>query len=78
MTVKSLDSQCGQILMFLVAGGSLSPLEALHKFGTLRLGGRIHDLRQRGYQIDTEWETDGKKRWARYRIARGTQLRMFG
>lgn len=76
MSEMSLDSQAGQILLALVAGESLSPLDALNRFGCFRLGARIWDLKRRGYQIDTEWETDGKKRWARYRMAKGTQLRM--
>jgi hypothetical protein len=71
------DSQCDHILKALLAGESITPLEALERFGCLRLGGRIFDLRQRGHVIDTEWEKDGHgKRWARYRIAAGSQLVM--
>lgn len=70
---KSADSptsqQAREILRHLKGGNSITPLEALHAFGCLRLGARIFDLRELGYRIVTEWETDGAKRWARYRLA---------
>lgn len=71
-------SQCKMILAHLLAGHTLTPLEALRLFGCLRLGGRIFDLREQGYAIDMTLERapDGKKKWARYSMAKGTQMRM--
>lgn len=66
----SSDSQCAKILAWLKAGGTITSLEALYKFGCLRLASRISDLRERGHSIDWEWETtDNGKRVKRYSIA---------
>lgn len=51
-------SQSKQILDYLQAGNALTPLEALRKFNCLRLGARIYDLRQLGYQINSRLITD--------------------
>lgn len=49
------QSQCELILAHLKAGGTLTQLEAYRKpFRCGRLGGRVFDLRQRGYNIQTE------------------------
>jgi len=42
------DSQNTLILGHLARGRSLTPLQALRLFDCLRLGGRIHELRERG------------------------------
>lgn len=39
------------ILLYLEAGNSITPLDALIKFGSLRLAARIYDLRANGYDI---------------------------
>ena len=44
-------TQEGKILAALQAGKTLTPLEALRRFGCLRLGARVHDLRRAGYPI---------------------------
>lgn len=62
-------SQGAQILAYLQAGHTLTPLEALDKFNCWRLGGRIHDLRQtpEGRDIQTEdLKLPNGKRIARY------------
>lgn len=65
-----MDSQSEQILKYLQAGNALTPLEALRKFNCLRLGARIYDLRQLGYQINSRLITDEytKKRYAIYSL----------
>lgn len=68
-----LASQSGKILEHLKRGRTITPLEALKLFGVLRLGGRIFDLRREGHEIETLWETDGTKRWARYRLVKGAK-----
>lgn len=43
-------SQTSRILSYLLEGHSLTPIEALQKFGTFRLGARIKDIeKQLGY-----------------------------
>ena len=48
-----MDTQNRQILQWLQDGHALTPLEALRKFGCLRLSARIKDLRDLGIEIDT-------------------------
>ena len=59
------------VLDYLLAGHSITPLEALQKFGCLRLSAIIYDLRAMCYDIVTmrEKHTDKfghEKRYARY------------
>jgi hypothetical protein len=63
-------SQCSEILAHLKTGCSLSPLEALEKFGCFRLGGRIYDLKQQGHKIETVMVEKNGKRFASYRLER--------
>lgn len=44
-------SQNLEILEHLKTGATLTPLEALRMFGSLRLSGRIYDLKQDGWPI---------------------------
>lgn len=37
----------------LESGRSITPLEALHEYGTIRLGAHIHELRKEGMRIRT-------------------------
>jgi hypothetical protein len=58
--------QRDRILAYMRKGRTLTPIEALEKFGTLRLSGRILELRQEGYQIKSRLVDIGGKRVARY------------
>lgn len=46
-----VTSQEYLILMHLQKGYSITPLEALTKYGCFRLSARIHGLRKKGYAI---------------------------
>ena len=62
-----MNTQTDQILAYLKTGGSLTPLDALDKFGCFRLGARIWDIKRRGFAIRTEnLIVPGNKRVARY------------
>lgn len=50
----NIDSQRLKILAYLKRGHVLTPIEALHKFGSLRLAARICELRESGHNIGTE------------------------
>lgn len=64
-------SQEKQILHYLKAGHKLTPLEALKRFGCLRLSGRIFDLRQAGHRIAADIiEVGDGKHVAQYRLAK--------
>ena len=61
-------TQNQQILNYLKTGKSLSPIDALNKFGCFRLSGRIYDLKKEGHNIETNYVTDKKtkKTYAEY------------
>lgn len=46
-------SQKQQILDYLKTKRPLTPLQALKKFGTLRLGARIYELKRDGHRIQS-------------------------
>jgi hypothetical protein len=60
--------QVDAIRSFLLEGNSLTPLDALEKFGCFRLAARIDDLRQEGLDIETIKERQNGKSYARYRL----------
>ena len=62
-------SQKAMIRAHLLDGKSITPLEALNKFGSLRLSAIIFRLREEGLPIVTEKiQVSPKKRVARYFI----------
>ncbi len=63
-------SQRQRILNHLLSGRTITPLQALHRFGCFRLGARIWDLRQAGHRIEKSWDENGRKRWARYKLVK--------
>lgn len=67
----SHETQLLQIQRHLAKGHSLTQLEALRKFGTMRLGARVWDLRRLGFPVKSELiEVGDGKRVARYSIPR--------
>ena len=63
------ESQNRQILDYLKSGRSLTAMEALVKFGSLRLAARIDYLRNRGHDITTKMIKGDGKRYARYKYS---------
>lgn len=64
-------SQNKQIAAWLNSGNTITSLEALKRFGCMRLASRINDLRQRGMDIVTEKViTSTGKRVAQYSLKR--------
>lgn len=66
--MKSKPSQTEQILEALRQGRELTPLEALREFGCFRLGARIWDLTQAGYEIDSKLVHQNGKHYASYKL----------
>lgn len=60
-------NQANLILKHLKSGQPLTPLDALKKFGTLRLGARVLELRQAGHPITTKMVKKGGSCVAEYR-----------
>ena len=59
-------TQCEAIAKHLKAGNSITALEALQQFGSLRLGARVYELKRGGMQIVKRMVAVGEKRVARY------------
>ena len=65
------ESQKAKILSWLQSGYSITPMVALKKFNCFRLGARVKNLRDKGYEIITDMIEDKKtnKRYASYRLS---------
>jgi len=61
-------SQTSAILSHMKRYGSIEPLTALDKYGSLRLAARIADLRGQGHKIETVMVERDDKRFASYRL----------
>ncbi|MCK6381854.1 MAG: helix-turn-helix domain-containing protein [Leptospiraceae bacterium] len=63
-----MKSQNQKILKHLQSGKSITPIEALNKFGCFRLGARIYDLKKDGWKIESEFQTKKGKSFSCYRL----------
>lgn len=62
-------SQASEILAALQAGETLTPMDALNRFGCFRLGARIYELIRDGHDIENiDYTTPDGKRVACYRM----------
>jgi hypothetical protein len=68
-TMERTNTQKHAVYEHLCRHGKLTPLQALEKFGSLRLAARIRDLRDEGINIQTVWIKRDGKRFAEYRLA---------
>lgn len=78
---KAFDTQRRKVLNILLSGQGITSLEAFENRdadGTLRpitrLSAIIYVLRQQGYEITNEWESNGRSRWVRYRLTKTPSL----
>lgn len=68
-------AQTVDILKYLIEGNSITPLEALQKFGCFRLGARIWDLKKLGFLIDSKLvTTQSGKHIAQYKLKISREL----
>lgn len=64
---KTSKSQTDLILEWMLAGNTITQLEALEKFGCSRLASRVSDIKARGYLVYSETITlPNGKRVSRY------------
>ena len=61
-------TQNQQIKSYLEQGKTITPLQALNKFGCFRLAARISDLRNDGLNIVTKIVTKDGKTFASYKL----------
>ena len=70
-------SQNKQIINYLQKGKSITPIDALNKFGCFRLSARILDLRKRGYPIITQTITKQGKTFASYSLSTKSMAQQY-
>lgn len=63
-----MKTQNTAILNHLEKGKSITPLDALKRFGCFRLGARIWELRERGHSIKKETVFRNGKHFASYSL----------
>jgi hypothetical protein len=63
-----MKTQKEQIKKHLLSRKSITPIQALNKFGCLRLAAVIYKLKNEGLKIMTEIEYNKKKQFAKYRL----------
>ena len=61
-------TQRNDILGYLKTGRTLTPLEALNRFGCFRLGARIYDLKKEGHKIRSKQVAFNGKHVAEYSL----------
>ena len=66
-------NQLEQIKSHLFTYGSITSLEAFQKYFCTRLAARILELRNKGYNIESQWQTKPDKRWVSYVLHTGSQ-----
>lgn len=54
---KTSRSQTDLILEWMLAGHTITPLDALNRFGCNRLAARISEIKARGYLVYSEFVT---------------------
>ena len=64
---EEFPTQKSVVRQHLLDGNSITPLEALNRFGIFRLAAVVHELRDEGLNIITEkFQVSPKKRVAKY------------
>jgi hypothetical protein len=63
-----MKTQNEKIKAYLNKGKSITPMDALNKFGCFRLSARIKNLRDEGLKIATNYVTKGNKTFASYKL----------
>ena len=63
-----MKTQNEKIKAYLNKGKSITPMDALNKFGCFRLSARIKNLRDEGLKISTNYVTKGNKTFASYSV----------
>lgn len=72
MPVATEPTQKQRILAWLVEGNTLTKLQAILWWGIMNLGGRIGELRDDGFKIETKMKHTGEgKEYAVYSMPRG-------
>ena len=64
--MKQKPTQTQRILRHLEAGRKLTPIDALNRYGCMRLAARISDLKKEGWDIQKKMIDKNGKQFAQY------------
>jgi len=64
--MKKKPTQTQRILRHLETGRKITPIQAMNKYGCMRLAARISDLRNEGWDIRTKLIEKEGKQYAQY------------
>lgn len=64
--MKQKQTQAQRILRHLEAGRKLTPIDALNRYGCMRLAARISDLKKEGWDIQKKMIDKNGKQYAQY------------
>jgi hypothetical protein len=70
-------TQVSQIERHLRVYKNISSWEAIQQYRCTRLAEYIHQLRDRGWDIQSIWHEEGGKRFVEYRLVEDKQLALF-
>lgn len=65
---NSTSSQCARILKHFEVCPRLSTIQARNEYGILHPGGRVRELRKKGYQIQTHWISESDSNGVMHRV----------
>ncbi len=63
-----MNSQTQSILQYMTQGHSITPIDALNRFGCFRLGARMYDIKKLGYEVETIMISHNGKKYACYQL----------
>lgn len=63
-----MKTQKEQIKKYLLSRKTITPIQALNKFGCFRLAAVVYKLKNEGLKIVTEMEYSKNKQYAKYRL----------
>lgn len=66
--MENTESQNAAILRYMQEGHGITPIDALNLCGCFRLSARIHDLRRKGYPVESQTVEMNGKRFSRYSL----------
>lgn len=66
----SKPKQLDLLIDHLTLHGSITPLEALEKYGIFRLGARVWELKKKGFLITSKMKTSGGKSFSQYSLVK--------
>lgn len=66
------NTQVNEVLHHLETNGSITSWQAITLYKITRLAEYVRQLREEGFEIESNWEHGNGKRWVRYELQKQT------